>query len=204
MKGWYFNLGSGFLGHVLWCCGIRIREEFTFIQILWQRICYLTCELIHNFRGKCLPIRGKRLLLWRKCQISSKITRQCTTQKRMLLQIVCLHYSVITVTVNFSWPVKQDISNSTSSFKGRALIYLRATFYLKCPPRTCIITLSLLNLFATFIPVEAVTSGKLWSPEIGWKRNEMKIRSGRKIRNIKINCNIQRFGFWCPFSLSNH
>jgi hypothetical protein len=185
MKGGYFNLGSGFLGHVLWCCGIRIREEFTFIQILWQRICYLTCELIHNFRGKCLPIPGKRLaipgkclpipgkrlLIWRKCQISSKITRQCTTQKRMLLQIVCLHYSVITVTVNFSWPVKQDISNSTSSFKGRALIYLRATFYLKCPPRTCIITLSLLNLFATFIPVEAVTSGKLWSPEIGWKRN---------------------------------
>ena len=156
-------------------------------------------QLIHNFRGKCLPIPGKRLaipgkclpipgkrlLFWRKCQISSKITRQCTTQKkRMLLQIVCLHYSVITVTVNFSWPVKQDISNSTSSFKGRALIYLRATFYLKCPPRTCIITLSLLNLFATFIPVEAVTSGKLWSPEIGWKRNEIKIRFGRKIRNI--------------------
>ena len=42
----------------------------------------LCCELIHNSRGKCLPIPGKRLLISRKCQISSKITRQCTTQKK--------------------------------------------------------------------------------------------------------------------------
>ena len=136
-------------------------------------------QMISPCNALFFPSRIRRIIF--------KITRQCTTQKkRMLLQIVCLHYSVITVTVNFSWPVKQDISNSTSSFKGRALIYLRATFYLKCPPRTCIITLSLLNLFATFIPVEAVTSGKLWSPEIRWKRNEIKIRPGRKIRNNTI------------------
>ena len=95
------------------------KKLLLFKYILWQWICYLTCELIHNSRGKCLPIPGKRLLISRKCQISSKITRQCTTQKRMLLQIVCLHYSVITVTVNFSWPVKQDNQQQYIFFQGQ-------------------------------------------------------------------------------------
>ena len=119
----------GFLG--MYFDAVVLEYEKNLLSFKYCDRGFAISQLIHNFRGKCLPIPGKRLPIpGKRLPIPGKRLpipgKSCLFQanayfsggnakfllklranvrrkkKRMLLQIVCLHYSVITVTVNFS------------------------------------------------------------------------------------------------------